>query len=117
MFTIVSNLGSANSVSGIAAGSTIGGANTGRYKKTSYFQKCLDGNGVHPAVYSLGTGFLFRGYVREVEHSLLCSAIVGNEWLYGPASQMCLHDVQRDNYTHYKYYVLITYDLRYKDTY
>lgn len=93
MFTVVSNLGSANSVSGIAAGRTIGGANTGRHKETSSFQKCLDGNEVHPAVYSLGTGFLFRGYVREVEHSLLCSAKVGNEWLYASTSPVCLHDV------------------------
>jgi hypothetical protein len=53
----------------------------------------------HPAPNLMGSGVPFLGAEQSGDHSLLSNAEVKNEWSYTTTHPMCLHGVDRDNFT------------------
>lgn len=67
----------------------------------SLLQIVQTASGAHPTFYLMGTGF-FLGLKRpgcDVDHSSLPSAEVKDKWSYTSASHVCLHGVERDDFT------------------
>jgi len=57
------------------------------------------GSGAHPAPNPVGSGVPSLGAEQSGDHPLLSSAEVKNEWSYTTAHPICLHGVDRDNFT------------------
>ena len=64
-------------------------------------QNVQTGSGVHPAVYSMGTGFFpgIKQLGRDVNHPPPSSAEAKNEWSYTSSPLVCLYGVTRENFT------------------
>jgi hypothetical protein len=68
------------------------------------------GSGVHPATYSMGTGVLsleVRRQGRDVDHLPPSSVEVKNESSCTFITPICLHGVDRDNFTIFTFSVII----------
>jgi hypothetical protein len=65
--------------------------------KMSLLQDVQSDTGHHPTCYSMGTGAFSQGY--DGRGLKLTTHLHLNEWSYTPAPPICLHSVQRDNFT------------------
>ena len=79
-------------------GCRVGGSNPGRGKRFS--RTVQIGSGAHLAYYSTDTGFFSGGKWPGLEiHHSPPTAEVKNEWSYNSAPPICLHSVDKDNFT------------------
>jgi hypothetical protein len=84
-----------------AAGCITRCSNPGRGKDYSLRQNFQIGSGVHPASYTIGTGFVLGGQSgpgREVNHVAPSMIEVRNEWSCTSSPPVYLHDLDRDNF-------------------
>ena len=81
------------------------GSNSGRGKRLfTHLDSVQTGSGAHPASYSVRTWVLSGGREvkqseREVSHSPPSRAKVKNEWTHTSTPPICLHGVEKENFT------------------